>query len=291
MGTGREGWIRVNRQPPELGEVRRNRILEMAGQEGSVRVSDLSARFGVTPETIRREINRLVRQGRLTRVHGGAILPPTSVQYEVPFHSRVERQHAEKGAIASLAARLVEEGDVVALDASTTALALALELRGRRPRSLVVLTNGAQLPLRLADAEGITVVCTGGTLRSRSLSYVGPQTLRAIDGYRVRKVFMSCKGFMVGDGPTEGNEADAEVKQAYARAAETVVLLVDHSKWGRNSLVPICPVDALTHVVTDQTIAEEERLQLESRGVTLHVPDTGGMLEIAATARRGRERP
>jgi len=281
----------VNRQPPELGEVRRTRILEMAGQDGSVRVSDLSTRFGVTPETIRREINRLVRQGRLTRVHGGAVLPPTAAQYEVPFHSRVERQHAEKGAIASMAARLVEEADVIALDASTTALALALELRARRPRSLVILTNGAQLPLRLADADGITVVCTGGTLRARSLSYVGPQTLRAIDGYRVRKVFMSCKGFTVGDGPTEGNEADAEVKQSFARSAETVVLLVDHSKWGRNSLVPICTVDALTHVVTDRIVTEEERVRLERRGVTLHVEDAAMVPEMAAAARPGRERP
>lgn len=280
----------MGRQPPELGEVRRARILAMAGQEGSVRVSDLSLRFGVTPETIRREINRLVRQGRLTRVHGGAILPPSAAHLEVPFQSRVERQHAEKDAIAALAARLVEEGDVIALDASTTALALGLELRARRPRSLVILTNGAELPLRLADAEGITVVCTGGTLRGRSLSYVGPQTLRAIEGYRVRKVFMSCKGFTVTDGPTEGNEADAEVKQAFVRSAETVVLLVDHSKWGRNSLVPICPLEALTHLVTEREVTEAERDRLEQTGVHLRCEDAAPA-EPAGSARRGRERP
>jgi len=266
----------LNRQPPELGEVRRARILELAGHDGSVRVSDLSARFSVTPETIRREINRLVRQGRLTRVHGGAVLPPTAAQHELPFHWRAERQHAEKGAIAAAAARLVEEADIIGLDASTTALALGLELRIRRPRSLVVLTNGAQLPLRISDAEGITVVCTGGTLRTRSLSYVGPQTLRAILGYRVRKVFLSCKGFTVADGPTEGNEADAEVKAAFVRAAEAVVLLVDHSKWGRNSLVPICPVEALTHIVTDRAPDAEERAQLAALGIRLHIEDAGG---------------
>lgn len=276
----------MRRQPPELGEVRRTRILDMASREGSVRVSDLSARFGVTPETIRREINRLVRQGRLTRVHGGAILPPTAVQYEVPFQSRVERQHAEKSVIASIAASLVEDGDVIALDASTTALALALELRSRRPRSLVVLTNGAQLPLRISDSDGITVVCTGGTLRSRSLSYIGPQTLRAIDGYRVRKVFMSCKGFVPGDDPTDGNEADAEVKQAFVRAAETVVLLVDHTKWGRNSLVPICPASALTHIVTDQAVGADERQRLEMAGIALHMVDAPE--PVASGAERDR---
>lgn len=283
---------RLNRQPPELGEVRRSRILELASQEGSVRVSDLSTRFGVTPETIRREINRLVRQGCLTRVHGGAVVPRTAALHEVPFHSRVERQHAEKGAIAAAAARLVEEGDVIALDASTTALALALELRGRRPRSLVILTNGAQLPGRIADCEGITVVCTGGTLRARSLSYVGPQTLRAIDGYRVRKVFLSCKGFTVADGPTEGNEADAEVKQAFVRAAEAVVLLVDRSKWGHNSLVPVCSMTALTHIITDQPADPADRALLEAQGIKLHVEAAAGAQELIGTMQptRGRDR-
>lgn len=265
----------VDRQSPELGEVRRSRILSMAGQQGSVRVSDLSARFGVTPETIRREINRLVRQGRLTRVHGGAVLPPTSAQHEVPFHARAGRQYVEKGEIASAAALLVEEGDVIALDASTTALTLALELRSRHMRSLVVLTNGAQLPVRICDAEGMTIVCTGGTLRSRSLSYVGPQTLRAIEGYRVRKAFFSCRGFTVQDGPTEGNEADAEVKQAFIRAADAVILLVDHSKWGRNSLVPICPLSNVAHIVTDRAPPAEERAALAAMGIAVHAPPEG----------------
>ncbi len=255
--------------PPELGEIRRTRILEAAQQDGSVRVSTLSARFGVTPETIRREINRLVRQGRLTRVHGGAILPPGAHIHEVPFFSRVQRQHDEKVAIALAAAPLVEEGDVIALDASTSAMELGLALRQRGFRSLVILTNAVQLPLRLAEADGITVVSTGGTLRARSLSYVGPQTLRAIDGYRVRKVFLSCKGFTLQDGPTEGNEEEAEVKQALLRSAEEAILLADHTKWGHNSLVPICPPGAIQRVVTDRPVAGEVAETMEAYGIRL----------------------
>lgn len=272
---------------PELGEVRRARILERALHEGSVRVSDLSAQFGVTPETIRREINRLVGQGRLTRVHGGAVLPPASGPQELSFHSRAERQRGEKNAIALAAAMLVEDGDVIALDASTTALALGLELRARRLRALVIVTNGAQLPLRVGDAEGITVVCTGGTLRPRSLSYVGPQTLRAIEGYRVRKALVSCKGFTLADGPSETGEADAEVKQALCRAAEEVVLLVDHTKWGHSSLVPICPVSALRTVVTDRLPPADERARLQAAGIRLHLADTGISVATTTTAGRG----
>ncbi len=263
----------MSMRPPELGEVRRARILEMALHEGSVRVSDLSAQFGVTPETIRREINRLVRQGRLTRVHGGAVLPSTAGQSELPFESRVERQRGEKGAIAAAAARLVDDGDVVGLDASTTALALGLELRARRLRSLVVVTNGAQLPLHVGDTEGVTVVCTGGTLRGRSLSYVGPQTLRAIEGYRVRKAFISCKGFTLDTGPSEAYEADAEVKKALCHAAEEVVLLVDHTKWGRNSLVSICSAAAVRTIITDRVPPAEDRAQLHAAGVALLVAE------------------
>ena len=271
-----EGSATVGQQPPpELGEIRRTRILEAAQQDGSVRVSSLSARFGVTPETIRREINRLVRQGRLTRVHGGAVLPPGAHIHEVPFFSRVQRQHDEKVAIAMAAAQLVEEGDVIALDASTSALELGLALRQRGLRSLVVLTNAVQLPLRLAEADGMTVVSTGGTLRARSLSYVGPQTLRAIEGYRVRKVFLSCKGFTLQDGPTEANEEEAEVKQALLRSSEEAILLADHSKWGHNSLVPICPPGAIQRVVTDRPVAPEVADTVAAYGIRLVVSGSG----------------
>ena len=274
---------------PELGEVRRARILELALNEGSVRVSELSALFGVTPETIRREINRLVRQGRLTRVHGGAVLPSAAGAQELPFQSRAERQRSEKSAIATAAARLVEDGDVIALDASTTALALALELRARRPRSLVIVTNSAQLPLRVGDAEGMTVVCTGGTLRPCSLSYVGPQTLRAVEGYRVRKALLSCNGFTLADGPSEAGEAEAEVKQAICRTAEEVVLLVDHTKWGRSSLVPVCALTSLHTVVTDRLPSPEERARLQAAGVTLHLAE--GALAASGAAGGAGLRP
>lgn len=260
-------------EAPELAEVRRARILELALRDGSVRVSDLSSRFGVTPETIRREINRLVRRGQLVRVYGGAVVPSPPLPGELPFEARAERQRVEKLAIAAAAARWVEDGEVVALDASTTALALGLELRAREPRALVVVTNGAQLPLRLGDHEGITVVCTGGTLRGRSLSYIGPQCLRAIEGFRVRKAFISCQGFTLADGPSEAGEAEAEVKQALIRSAEEAFLLIDGTKWGRNSLVPVCPAAALRHVITDRPPPAADRQQLDRVGVALHLAD------------------
>ncbi len=269
---------------PELGEVRRARILELAAQQGSVRVAVLSQMFSVTPETIRREINRLAQKGQLARVHGGAVLP-SGMARELPFQLRSGRQQGEKLAIAAEAAAMVEEGDIVALDASTTALSLGQELAQRGLAAVVVVTNAAELPLRLAEAPGVTVLCTGGTLRGHSRSYVGPQTVRALEGYRVRKTFLSCQGFTLADGPSETSEAEAEVKQALVRAAEEVVLMVDHTKWGRNALVPICPVGALGRVITDRPPPLEEMRALEDAGVALHVTGTGPVHPRGGTSR------
>lgn len=257
----------------ELGEVRRLRILDLVQRHGSVRVSELSDLFHVTPETIRREINRLAREGRLARVHGGAV----PAGDEVPFQLRAGRQLDEKNAIAVAAARLVDDGDVIALDASTTALALANELLARRPNALVVVTNGAELPLRLGGTPAVSVLSLGGTLRWRSRSYVGPLALRALENYRVRKAFISCQGFTRECGPSESNEAEAEVKAAMVRAADEVVLLVDHTKWGRNALVPICGLGPITRIVTDQAPPPHERQALDLDGVRLDVADCAAL--------------
>ncbi len=254
---------------PDLAGVRRQRILDLVRTEGSVRVSDLSRRFQVTPETIRREINRLAGEGRLVRVHGGAVLP-TAVPEE-PFPRRLARQLAEKGAIAAAAAGLVEEGDTIVLDASTTALALGRALAERQTANLVVLTNGAELPLHLGPSAGITVLCLGGSMRWRSRSYVGPLTVGALSQYRVRKAFISCQGFTLDSGPSESNDDDAQVKSAMVRAAAEVILLVDHTKWGRNALVPICPLAGVRRLVTDRQPPAADHDQIAGLGIDLRV--------------------
>lgn len=265
---------------PDLAGVRRQRILELLHTEGSVRVSDLSLRFRVTPETIRREINRLADEGRLLRIHGGAVLP-TGIPEE-PFPRRLSRQLTEKGAIAAAAADLVEEGDTIVLDASTTALALGRALAERQTANLVVLTNGAELPLHVGASAAIAVLCLGGSMRWRSRSYVGPLTVGALSQYRVRKAFISCQGFTLDSGPSESNDDDAQVKSAMVRAATEVILLVDHTKWGRNALVPICPLTGIRRLITDREPPPAERDHLARMGIELriaqprHLTRTGG---------------
>ena len=265
----------------DLGGVRRQRILELLRAEGSVRVADLSRRFRVTPETIRREINRLAGEGRLQRVHGGAMLPAAAA--EEPFPHRLTRQSLEKGAIARAAAELVEDGDVIALDASTTALALGQALLERGPTNVVVVTSGAELPLVLGPSPSITVVSLGGTLRWRSRGYVGPQALRSLARYRLRKAFISCQGCTVEAGPSESGEEEAQIKAAMVRAADETVLLVDHTKWGKNALVPLCGLDRVRTLVTDREPPALERRALTRLGVELRVAGADTLARVGGT--------
>lgn len=253
----------------DLSGVRRQRILQLARAEGSVRVADLSRRFKVTPETIRREINRLAGLGQLERVHGGAMLPVADA--EEPFPHRLSRQSAAKDAIGRAAAELVADGDVIALDASTTALALGRALAARGAANVVVVTNGAELPLLLGPVTGITLLCLGGAMRWRSRGYGGPLAVAAMARYRVRKAFISCQGLTLEAGPSEGSEEEAQVKVAMMRAADETILLLDHTKWGRNALVPLCGMERIGRIVTDREAPAADRRQLAELGIAVRI--------------------
>lgn len=265
-----------------IPEVRRHKILERLEAVGSVKVTDLASEFKVTTETIRRDLGKLGTQGVLVRTHGGAMLGSNGLDHradaattdlsDTPIHYRLLRSRAAKEAIAQEAIRFVENGDVIGLDASTTALALAELLAASTWESLVVVTNSVLAPLRLAKNVHITTVCTGGTVTPSRLSALGPLTVRTYTEYRVRKAFFSCKGFTANHGPTESSEAEAESKRALLASADMRVLLVDSSKLERTSLVPLCSVKSLAHLITDTWIGSSEDLNfIRETGVNVHV--------------------
>ncbi|WP_419892146.1 DeoR/GlpR family DNA-binding transcription regulator [Paenibacillus xylanexedens] len=246
---------------------RYEKIVEWVDTQGSMRVTELSERCGVTEETIRRDLDKLEQAGRLRRSHGGAVSVKykDELQSEIPYPERAVAHAEEKRRIASEAVKMVESGDRIALDASTTAWYMAAGLPNI---PLTVLTNSIKVAAELSNKEQIRVIATGGQLASKSLSFVGPLAERSLDAYHVDKVFLSCKGVHLTKGISESNELQALVKQKMIHIADEVILLADSSKFNIQAFTRVAEMSSVGKVITDQGVDEEHVGALIEKNIT-----------------------
>jgi len=250
---------------------RQQHIARSVEEHGRVRVTDLAERFDVSEVTIRKDLRVLETEGRLVRAHGGALAPSRS-QPERAFEVRERLERIEKERIGAAAAALVIDGESIALDASTTALAMARHLKARgRWVHLTVITNGLRIASELAGYRGITVAMPGGFVRSEAMSVVGPLGSGLLEQVNIQKAFMGAAGFTLETGLSDATDDEAQIKRLIVAAASEVVALVDHTKWGRSAFATFCPTDKLTAVVTDEEAPAGMVNELLQRGVVVHV--------------------
>jgi DeoR/GlpR family transcriptional regulator of sugar metabolism len=234
-----------------FAEERQQLIARLIEEHGRARVSDLSERFGVSSVTIRKDLAALELEGRLVRTHGGAVAA-SRAGAERAFDVRERLQRAEKEAIGREAASMVSDGESIALDASTTALALARHLKARGGwLHLTVITNGLRIAAELAGHPGITVAMPGGFVRWEALSVVGPLGEGLFEKVNIHKAFMGAAGFTLEAGLSDATEEEAQIKRAMVAAAVEVTAVIDRSKWGHAALATFCRTDRISRVVTD----------------------------------------
>jgi DeoR/GlpR family transcriptional regulator of sugar metabolism len=229
---------------------RHREIIALVDADKTVRVGDLARLFQVTEETIRRDLQKLDQEGKLVRSHGGAVTARNGHQ-EKSFSERKVSNEAEKVAIAREAVKEVREGDTILLDGSTTAWQTTRVLPDIE---LTVVTTAIQVCVELASRPRIRVICTGGTLSPRTLSFVGPQAEQALAGYHVNRLFFSCTGVDLDHGLSDINEAQAVLKQHMMRIADRVTLLVDAGKFGVKALQKFGTLSDVHQVITNQTV-------------------------------------
>jgi DeoR family transcriptional regulator, fructose operon transcriptional repressor len=251
-----------------LAAERQQKIVEIVNERLSVRVSELSKLFSVTEETIRRDLEKLERENKLRRSHGGAI--SIRDETEIDFSERKITNVAEKKAIAQEAVKQISSGDRIILDASTTAWYLAKSLPDM---PLTVVTNSIKVAIELSKKEKIQVISTGGMLLPRSLSYVGPLAERSLETYHVDKSFLSCKGIHLESGLSESNEWQALLKKRMMDIADQTILMVDSSKFGIRTFVHMAPLDDIDHIITDNKMDPYFSKELEDRNTTLTIVD------------------
>jgi DeoR family transcriptional regulator, fructose operon transcriptional repressor len=244
---------------------RQKRIASLIRERGVVRASELTDMFGVTDETIRRDLAHLAEVGIVRRLHGGAVAEHT--REESNFERRRREHQAEKIAIAHAAAAYVTDGSTIIIDSGTTTVQLARELADKR--DLVVVTNAVTNAVELMDNPNITVVLSGGVVRPATFGAVGEMAVANLNELRVDQVYLAISGISIEGGLTYPSFEEAAVKRAMISAASEVILLVDSSKFGRDSMVRVAPLEAVTRIITDPGIDRQMIAHLREIGVEL----------------------
>lgn len=245
---------------------RRNTILARLSLEGKVIVSDLAREFDVTEETIRRDLEKLDREGLAKKTYGGAVINQNSTT-DLPYSVRKRANVERKQHIAERIGELIHDGDRIMLDASSTAIFVAKIIKSRK--NITLITNSVEILLELADKEGWNILSTGGTLREGALSLVGASAEKMIRGFHVDLAVCSCKGIDMTMGITDSNERDSEIKQAIFAAADRKVLAVDATKFDKISFVRVCDPGEVEIVVTDEPPTERWVEYLKNKQVEL----------------------
>lgn len=242
---------------------RKNEIMNKLKAEQRVLVSELATYYGVTEETIRRDLDKLEKEGYATKTYGGAIWgnsTKTDLSYTIRNKTNVEA----KTTIGKLVSNLIEDGDHIMLDDSSTSLYIAKHLKEKK--KLTVITNSIEIIMELSNIDGWTIMSTGGRLKPDSLAFVGNQAQEMLRNFHVDKAFISCKGLDQQVGITDSSEFHSLLKQAMMRSAKQTFLALDSSKFDKASFVKIAALDRINTVVTD-TKPSAEWLQ--------HFRDTG----------------
>jgi DeoR family transcriptional regulator of aga operon len=238
-------------------------VLDELSANGSVSVSELSDRFGVSVATVRRDLQLLEEQRLVARVHGGAVA--RGVLYELPLRYKVARHQEEKRRIAASAAELVDDGATVGLTGGTTSTEVARALTEKG--ELTVVTNALNIASELAVRANLKLVVPGGVARAASYELVGPIAETALAGLNLDLVFVGVDGISVEAGCTTHHEIEAYTNRALIRRARRAIVVADGSKLGRAAFARICEVGEVDELITDSAAAPGELDSLRDAGL------------------------
>lgn len=248
-----------------LAAERRNLILEKLQEEKRVVVSELSELFKVSEETIRRDLDKLDKEGLASKSYGGAVLVENN-NTDMPFNVRKKKNMQGKRLMAEIISTLIADGDHIIVDPSTTAVSIVKAIRDKK--RLTIVTNSIEVLVELADATGWDVISTGGTLRENYLALVGPRALEGINSFNADKVILSCKGIDMDKGITDANEMFSQVKKAMLHSAKQKILAADSTKFEQVAFSQICEVTDIDMVVTDKRPSEAWMEYFKDKGIT-----------------------
>lgn len=237
-------------------EERRKKILDILNNTGRVDVTQLAEGFGISKETIRRDLRALEETHQLQRTHGGAIVQATPSVYseysELPVNLRSTLNVESKKAICRLAASKIVDGDTIFVDNSTTCIYLCQYLP--RDKHLTILTNSIPFLNECAKIPNpdLAVICLGGILKNSNLSLYGNLTMKTAMEYIPSKAFVSCTGIISSTQITDFGIQEIDVKRAVLQNSKEVFLLADHTKFRSAGQVYLGTFADIDYLITDK---------------------------------------
>ena len=236
-----------------IAQERYKAILQMLSLKKAVETSELMDKFNVSLETVRRDLAYLENSGKLKRVHGGAVLEKVDNR-ESGIDERLAANWDKKIEIGEYVASLINEGDIICMDSSTTNHAVAKVLKNRF-RKITVLTNYLPIINELAETD-YNIVCPGGLLQRELLSFTGDIAMRNIEKYNVKKAFVSMSGISLEKGMTDFSFNEVAVKKKLMSISNEIYVVADSSKFGVVSLLDVCGFADISGIITDSAIDE-----------------------------------
>lgn len=245
-------------------------IMEMIVANKVVMVAELSRELGVTEETIRKDLEKLETQQRLTRVHGGAYLNE-GFGTETPVTVRSKIMQQEKALLAKRCMELIRDKETIFLDCSTSMLYLAKEL-AVADKKLTVMTNSLAAASELEQNPKLRLILFGGEYNRSTGSFEGQAVQEGMQACYIDKAFISSAGISLEAGITDSTRAEAEIRRQVIRQARTCIVATDTTKIGRNAVYVIGGLTDIDYLVTDQPLQQTDQQmneKLESLSVTI----------------------
>jgi len=249
---------------------RRQKITELVMAEGSVRIEDITERFGISLMTAHRDIDELVARGLLRKYRGLVSAAPTSL-IEASDVYRAARQQDEKKALAELAMEFIDSGQALLMDDSTTVLQMAPLLGEKTP--LTVITNSLTLMNALHEVRDLELIGLGGRFQNWCNAFIGPVTRQEIGLFMADTYLLSTSAIMRGELFHQSPEM-VETKRAMFEAAQRRILMADHAKFGQRALYHLASISEFDIVIVDDQVDAESLAMLRETGVELHIART-----------------
>ncbi|MDH2926731.1 DeoR/GlpR family DNA-binding transcription regulator [Lonepinella koalarum] len=249
---------------------RRNLIIKLLKENGTVLVSDLSQQFDISEVSIRTDLRLLEKQGLLIRFHGGAGLlnTPQSEDTETKLEERYSLSQNPKNQIAYAAAKLIKEGNTIILDSGSTTMMIAHQLL--KIKNITVITNNLPAATILSDSPDITLVLCGGTVRHKTRSMHGTMAENALQGIRADIMFVGADGVDPHIGLTTFNEG-YHISSVMASVSSKVVAVVDSTKFNRNGFNVVLPMNKLDLIITDRDLSPQHKAALAGLNLSLKI--------------------
>ena len=249
-----------------LSEIRRREVLALLKKRRHCTIAEIAERFDVSVPTVHRDMDLLVAANQVRKIHGGVeYVAPSAVDnsWNSGHEARLKRHRERKREIARKAVDLLAPDDTIFLDSSTTSLYLAREIAGAGLGRLTIVTNSASVASEFHRfPRHMTLISIGGVYNAQLNSFLGGIARETVQGLRIGKMFLSAVGISAA-GIFTFHEDHAAFLARLLEACNTRVLLADSSKFGREALFPICPLNDLTTVVTDRHLSDEDRRLLD----------------------------